>query len=120
MTDNKDNGLRKAARQNYTPRLSSNFTYRTMKRIAEEMYLREKRQEKRMFILMIITVACMFTGCIGMVVWAYGKEIAEALYIMTHSLPEPSSLIFYLPMLIALPLLRIFDRWLRRKYKHLL
>ena len=47
MTDNKDNGLRKAARQNYTPRLSSNFTYRTMKRIAEEMYLREKRQEKR-------------------------------------------------------------------------
>ena len=85
MTDNKDNGLRKAARQNHTPRLSSNFTYRTMKRIAEEMYLREKRQEKRMFILMIITVACMFTGCIGMVVWAYGKEIAEALYIMTRT-----------------------------------
>lgn len=120
MTEYKDQGLRKAARQNKPPQLPSNFTYRMMKRIGEEMYLREKQQEKRLFILMILTVTLMIGGCIGMIVWIYGKEIAEGLQKSVNNLPEPSSLIFYLPMLIALPLLRIFDRWLRRKFKHLL
>lgn len=120
MTDNKDKGLRKAARLNHTPQLSSNFTYRTMKRIGEEIYLREKRQEKRLFILMIFTIILMAGGSIGMIIWAYGKEMAEALHTALHHLPEPSSVVFYLPMLIALPLLRLFDYWLRRKFKHFL
>ena len=46
MTEYKDQGLKKAAKQSKTPQLPSNFTYRMMKRIGEEMYLREKRQEK--------------------------------------------------------------------------
>lgn len=120
MTEYKDQGLKKAAKQSKTPQLPSNFTYRMMKRIGEEMYLREKRQEKRLFILMIITVMLMTGGCLGMIIWMYGKEISEGLHASVNNLPEPSSLLFYLPMLIALPLLRIFDRSLRRKFKHLL
>lgn len=120
MTEYKDQGLKKAAKQSKTPQLPSNFTYRMMKRIGEEMYLREKRQEKRLFILMIITVMLMTGGCMGMIIWMYGEEISEGLHASVNNLPEPSSLLFYLPMLIALPLLRIFDCWLRRKFKHLL
>lgn len=74
MTEYKDQGLKKAAKQSKTPQLPSNFTYRMMKRIGEEMYLREKRQEKRLFILMIITVMLMTGGCLGMIIWMYGKK----------------------------------------------
>ena len=69
MTEYKDQGLKKAAKQSKPPQLPSNFTYRMMKRIGEEMYLREKRQEKRLFILMIITVMLMTGGCLGMIIW---------------------------------------------------
>lgn len=54
MTEYKDQGLKKAAKQSKTPQLPSNFTYRMMKRIGEEMYLREKRQEKRLFIFIAV------------------------------------------------------------------
>lgn len=94
MTEYKDQGLKKAAKLSKTPQLPSNFTYRMMKRIGEEMYLREKRQEKRLFILMIITVMLMTGGCLGMIIWMYGKEISEELHASVNNLPEPSSLLF--------------------------
>ena len=80
MTEYKDQGLKKAAKQSKTPQLPSNFTYRMMKRIGEEMYLREKRQEKRLFILMIITVMLMTGGCLGMMIWitCVGQQSARA------------------------------------------
>lgn len=87
MTEYKDQGLKKAAKQSKTPQLPSNFTYRMMKRIGEEMYLREKRQEKRLFILMIITVMLMTGGCLGMIIWMYGKEISEGLHASVNNLP---------------------------------
>ena len=74
MTEYKDQGLKKAAKQSKTPQLPSNFTYRMMKRIGEEMYLREKQQEKRLFILMIITVMLMTGGCLGMIIWMVWKR----------------------------------------------
>lgn len=87
MTKYKDQGLKKAAKQSKTPQLPSNFTYRMMKRIGEEMYLREKRQEKRLFILMIITVMLMTGGCLGMIIWMYGEEISEGLHASVNNLP---------------------------------
>ena len=36
MTEYKDQGLKKAAKQSKTPQLPSNFTYRMMKRIGEK------------------------------------------------------------------------------------
>ena len=66
-----------------------------MKRIGEEMYLREKSDKKnRLFILMIITVMLMTGGCLGMIIWMYGKEISEGLHASVNNLPEPSSLLF--------------------------
>ena len=50
MTEYKDQGLKKAAKQSKTPQLPSNFTYRMMKRIGEEMYLREKRTRKNAYL----------------------------------------------------------------------
>lgn len=41
-----DKGLKKAVGQQAGFKLPSNFSYRTMKRIEEKAYLKEKREEK--------------------------------------------------------------------------
>ena len=83
-----DKGLQKAIKRQPHYELPSNFSYRMLQKIQEESILREKRQEKRMFIY-----------------WHTCKEI----------LPDSHTLLFYLPTLCALCLLYFFDRWLRKK-----
>ena len=80
MTEYKDQGLKKAAKQSKTPQLPSNFTYRMMKRIGEEMYLREKRQEKRLFILMIITLTLLLIFTVIYFVMPVNAEEKETSY----------------------------------------
>lgn len=46
-----DRGLQKAIKRQPHYELPSNFSYRMMQKIQEESILREKRQEKRIFIL---------------------------------------------------------------------
>ena len=115
MTE-KDKGIKKALQQQPTYRLSSNFTYRMMLRIEEEARLKEKRMELRMRIALILTVIAAI-GCIG---WLYGKTMLNALRTSTSHLLEHISLDFYLPIAGALVLLFFFNRWLRKKYGHLM
>lgn len=49
-----DKGLQKAIKRQPHYELPSNFSYRMLQKIQEESILREKRQEKRMFILFLI------------------------------------------------------------------
>ena len=49
-----DRGLQKAIKRQPHYELPSNFSYRMMQKIQEESILREKRQEKRIFILFLI------------------------------------------------------------------
>ena len=42
-----DNGLRKAIKASTSPRLSTNFTFRTMLKVQEAIRLKEQKQEKQ-------------------------------------------------------------------------
>ena len=45
-----DKGLRKAMKASASPRLSTNFTFRTMLKVQETIRLKEQKQEKQMFL----------------------------------------------------------------------
>ena len=86
-----------------------------MQKIQEESILREKRQEKRMFILFLIFAILSGGGCIGFFIWKYGTTFISYWHTCKEILPDSHTLLFYLPTLCALCLLYFFDRWLRKK-----
>ena len=67
-----DKGLQKAIKRQPHYELPSNFSYRMLQKIQEESILREKRQEKRMFILFLIFAILSGGSCIGFFIWKYG------------------------------------------------
>ena len=46
----KDKGLMKAVKEQPQFRLTSNFTFRTMQKVEEAILLREKKQERKMWV----------------------------------------------------------------------
>ena len=110
-----DKGLKKALSQQPDYRLPSNFSYRMMQKIHQETLLREKRQEKRLFILMLVTTFLAIGGCLILLCWQYGNKILSLLHILQEGSPSLQTCLFYLPILCALFLLFLFDRWLRKK-----
>ena len=68
----KDKGLQKAIKRQPHYELPSNFSYRMLQKIQDESILREKRQEKRMFILFLIFAILSGGSCIGFFIWKYG------------------------------------------------
>lgn len=110
-----DKGLQKAIKRQPHYELPSNFSYRMMQKIQEESILREKRQEKRMFILFLVFAILSGGGCIGFFIWKYGTTFISYWHTCKEILPDSHTLLFYLPTLCALCLLYFFDRWLRKK-----
>lgn len=117
MTMHTDKGLKKAAAQREKRHLPTNFNYRMMERIQQEAYLRERRTEKRTFILWAITVTAMTAGGIGYLGWVYGQQILQLCAQIKDHIPPQLDFLIYLPTAIALTLLGIFNVWLRRKAK---
>ncbi len=66
MKTEKDNGLRKALKASSRPTLPSNFTYRTMMKLEEEIRLQEKTRIQRQFIFTLL-VFCSLTA--GVCLW---------------------------------------------------
>ena len=110
-----DRGLQKAIKRQPHYELPSNFSYRMMQKIQEESILREKRQEKRMFILFLVFAILSGGSCIGFFIWKYGAAFISYWHTCKEILPDSHTLLFYLPTLCALCLLYFFDRWLRKK-----
>lgn len=110
-----DKGLQKAIKRQPHYELPSNFSYRMMQKIQEESILREKRQEKRIFILFLIFTILSGGSCIGFLIWKYGASFISYWHTCKEILPDSHTLLFYLPTLCALCLLYFFDRWLRKK-----
>ena len=110
-----DKGLQKAIKKQPHYELPSNFSYRMMQKIQEENILREKQQEKRMFILFLIFAILSGGSCIGFFIWKYGAYFISYWHTCKEILPDSHTLLFYLPTLCALCLLYFFDRWLRKK-----
>lgn len=115
-----DKGLKKALSQQPDYRLPSNFSYRMMQKIHQETLLREKRQEKRLFILMLVTTFLAIGGCLVLLCWQYGNKLLSLLHILQEGSPSLQTCLFYLPILCALFLLFLFNRWLRKNSSHTL
>lgn len=118
MTE-KDKGLKEAIRKQPAFRIPTNFTYRMMQQINEEVYRKEKRQEKRLFILMIGVCTLMIGVLFAWLIWLFKPDfqaIQEKLLLQFSKLRD---LTFYLPMILTLPLLALFNRWLKKKFRSL-
>jgi len=66
MRPARDNGLKKALKMSEKPVLSSNFTFKTMMKLEEEILLERKKREQQMFLL---TIAFFSILTIGSIVW---------------------------------------------------
>ena len=118
-----DKGLKKAMLNQPMPnRLSSNFTFRTMLKVEEMIRAKEKKQERRMLII-IISISCLLLAGSGITIAHYwGSEVAEAFASFPTSLPqiELFSSPYWLCSVIFFILMG-FDYWMRKHYhkKHL-
>ena len=118
MENEMDKGIKKAVSSQMAPRLASNFTYRTLERIRQEAARREACREKRQFTLMLICVFLMLGSCIGVMIWRYEilfEDVVQALYSFREVMAKGG---FALPVILSLPLLGVFNYWLRKKFRH--
>ena len=112
-----DKGLRKAMKTSVSPRLSTNFTFRTMLKVEEALRLKELKQERRMFWITVVSSVLLLVG--GGVVIAYFCG-AEFMAMFTTLFTFLSQLdLFgspYVFLSLAVLLLLGFDYWMRRAY----
>lgn len=114
-----DRCIRKAVGMQQKFRLPSNFSYKMMEKINEKILLEEKQREKRTFVAIIITSLLMLTACI-LIIISYTNITLTDITNRISNVSIPSETLFYLPMLISLPLLLGFNFWLRKRYGHLI
>lgn len=117
--ENTDRCIRKAISMQPQFRLPSNFSYKMMEKINEKVILQEKRREKLTFIAIIITSLLMVSTCISIILYYTNIKLADITNRLSN-ISTPSEVLFYLPMLITLPLLFWFNYWLRKRFGYLL
>ena len=114
--DRKDSGLRKALHSKHSA-LPSNFTFRTMQKIEEDIRAREKRAEKQMF-YSIVAVSAALSAVLGLIVdHFYGEELKRMFSSIAETFLQLD--IFATPYIlfaIILILLILFDHWIRSSY----
>ena len=114
--DRKDSGLRKALHSKHSV-LPSNFTFRTMQKIEEDIRAREKRAEKQMF-YSIVAVSAALSAILGIIVdHFYGEELKRMFSSIAETFLQLD--IFATPYIlfaIILILLILFDHWMRSSY----
>ena len=114
--DRKDSGLRKALHSKHSV-LPSNFTFRTMQKIEEDIRAREKRAEKQMF-YSIVAVSAALSAVLGIIVDNfYGEELKSMFSSVADTFLKLD--IFaspYILFAIILILLILFDHWMRSSY----
>ena len=114
--DRKDSGLRKALHSKHSA-LPSNFTFRTMQKIEEDIRAREKRAEKQMF-YSIVAVSAALSAVLGIIVdYFFGEELIRMFSSGSDTILKLD--IFaspYILFAIILILLILFDHWMRSSY----
>lgn len=111
----KDKGIKQALQNQPSMRLPSNFNYRTMQRLNEQIALQERKTEKRIFTAWIITVTTILAGGTGYLVWMYFVPLSELYHQLKQWIPEKETFIYSLPILMAFLLLALFNHWLQKK-----
>ena len=115
-----DKGLRKAMKTSVSPRLSTNFTFRTMLKVEEAIRLKEIKQEKRMLWATIVGSMFLLVGGGVVIAYFWGDAFLE---MVTHVFTTFARLDIlsspYVFLSLAVLLLLGFDYWMRRAYfKH--
>lgn len=112
-----DKGLRKAMKASVSPRLSTNFTFRTMLKVEEAIRLRELKQEKRMLWATIVGSMFLLVGGGVVIAYFWGDAFLE---MVTHVFTTFARLDIlsspYVFLSLAVLLLLGFDYWMRRAY----
>ena len=112
-----DKGLRKAMKASVSPRLSTNFTFRTMLKVEEAIRLKELKQEKRMLWATIVGSMFLLVGGGVVIAYFWGDAFLE---MVTHVFTTFARLDIlsspYVFLSLAVLLLLGFDYWMRRAY----
>lgn len=109
-----DKGLKKAVQaQPAPPRLSTNFTFRTMQKVEELVRIRERKEERRMFLAIVAaSIVLMIVGGIAIVYYG-GEELVRAF----TNLPKLDLLGSpYWMFSVIFFILMGFDYWMRKRY----
>ena len=112
-----DKGLRKAMKASASPRLSTNFTFRTMLKVQEAIRLKEKKQEKQMLWATIAASVFLLVGGGVVIGYFWGDVFGEMftnVFVAFARLDILSSPYVFLSL--AVLLLLGFDYWMRRAY----
>ena len=112
-----DKGLRKAMKASASPRLSTNFTFRTMLKVQEAIRLKEQKQEKQMFWATIAASIFLLVGC-GVVIGHFWGDVFLAMFTNVFTAFARLDLLSspYAFLSFAVLLLLGFDYWMRRAY----
>ena len=112
-----DKGLRKAMKASASPRLSTNFTFRTMLKVEEAIRLKELNQEKRLFWATIAASVFLLVGG-GVVIACFWGDIFLAMFTNVFTAFARLDLLSspYAVLSLAVLLLLGFDYWMRRAY----
>ena len=112
-----DKGLRKEMKMKESPRLSSNFTFRTMLKVQEAIRLKELKQEKQMFWATVAASVFLLVGG-GVVIGYFWGDVFLAMFTNVFTAFARLDLLSspYVFLSLAVLLLLGFDYWMRRAY----
>lgn len=112
-----DKGLRKAMKASASPRLSTNFTFRTMQKVQEAIRLKEQKQEKQMFWATVAASVFLLVGC-GVVIGHFWGDVFLAMFTNVFTAFARLDLLSspYAFLSLAVLFLLGFDYWVRRAY----
>ena len=112
-----DKGLRKAMKTSASPRLSTNFTFRTMLKVQEAIRLKELKQEKQMFWATVAASVFLLVGG-GVVIGYFWGDVFLTMFTNVFTAFARLDLLSspYVFLSLAVLLLLGFDYWMRRAY----
>lgn len=112
-----DKGLRKAMKASASPRLSTNFTFRTMLKVQEAIRLKEQKQEKQMFWATVAASVFLLVGG-GVVIGYFWGDVFLAMFTNAFTAFARLDLLSspYVFLSLTVLLLLGFDYWMRRAY----
>ena len=112
-----DKGLKKAMKIKESPRLSTNFTFRTMLKVQETIRLKELKQEKQMFWATVAASVFLLVGG-GVVIGYFWGDVFLAMFTNVFTAFARLDLLSspYAFLSLAVLLLLGFDYWMRRAY----
>ena len=114
-----DKGLKKAIKSQPAYRLPTNFTYRMMLQVREEAYARERREEFRLRLALVVfcvcALGCALGGLFYYIIKVYGVALSRMWQALCQSLPSHDTFLFFLPISVSIVCLGVLYWWLERK-----